>query len=203
MQCGTNNQLPRWGKVTKARNHEKNISFQKTGFVFSCFRGRSHAVTTTRAALVCGCAVVIMGGAACSSKPVEPAVTATPAAAASGTVPHGDHNPHHGGVVMMKGDLHYEVVLDTSGRAYQVYFTDAVREDLPASIASAVTLTIKRMREKDEPIPMAIDDNGESWVGRGREVRDPLETRATVTFTIAREPYSIDIPFAVPAAGSR
>jgi len=107
---------------------------------------------------------------------------------------------------MMKGDLHYEVVLDTSGRAYQVYFTDAVREDLPASIASTVTVTIKRTGEKDEPIPMAIDDTGESWIGRGREVRDPLETRATVTFTIAREPYSIDIPFVVPAApaaGSR
>jgi hypothetical protein len=145
-------------------------------------------------------ALVLTLLAACGSKPVERAGTATPADATSGTVPHGDHNPHHGGVVMMKGDLHYEVVLDKTGRAYQVYFTDAVREDLPASIASAVSLTIKRAGQPDEPIAMAIDDAGESWVGRGREVRDPLEAQARVAFTIAREPYSIDIPFVVPAA---
>jgi hypothetical protein len=135
---------------------------------------------------------------ACSSKPAEGTVTAAPAAAASGTVPHGDHNPHHGGIVMMKGDLHYEVVLDKSGGAYQVYFTDAVSEDLPASIASMVALTIKRPGEPGEPISMTIDDAGESWIGKGRAVRDPLNTWATVAFTIAHEPYSIDIPFDIP-----
>jgi len=101
---------------------------------------------------------------------------------------------------MMKGDLHYEVVLDKSGRSYQVYFTDAVREDLPASIASTVLLTIKRRGEQDEPIAMSIDDAGESWIGSGRAVWDPLKTNATVAFTIAREPYSIDMPFVIPSA---
>ena len=100
---------------------------------------------------------------------------------------------------MMKGDLHYEVVLDPSGRAYQVYFTDAVSEDLPASIASSVSVTIKRPKESDETISLAIDDAGERWIGRGREVTDPVKTTATVTFTIAQERYSIDIPFVVPA----
>src|SRR5262245_63650773 len=75
-----------------------------------------------------------------------PPSTAAPAAAATtstgSTTPHGDHNPHHGGVVLMKGDLHYEVVLDPSGKSYRVFFTDAVREELPASVASDVTLTI-------------------------------------------------------------
>jgi hypothetical protein len=155
-------------------------------FVFSCFRGGSAA------------ALIVL--TACNSAPRERTVTSAPAVAASGTVPHGDHNPHHGGVVMMKGDLHYEVVLDKTGRAYQVYFTDAVREDLPASIASAVTLTIKRPREADERIDMSIDDAGESWVGKGREVVDPQKTTASVAFTIAREPYSIDLPFVVPSA---
>jgi len=62
---------------------------------------------------------------------------------AGSAVPHGDHNPHHGGIVMMKGDdLHYEVVLDPSGREYRVYFTDAVREELPASVAADVVLTL-------------------------------------------------------------
>src|SRR2546427_733599 len=78
-----------------------------------------------------------------ASTAAAPAATAS--SAAGSTVPHGDHNPHHGGVVMMKGDdLHYEVVLDPAGRAHRVYFTDAVREELPASVASDVVLTIKR-----------------------------------------------------------
>ena len=128
--------------------------------------------------------------------------TGTPAAAAregSATgVPHGDHNPHHGGLVMMKGDLHYEVVLDPSGRS-QLFFTDAVREDLPASIASNVTLTLKRPGEPDETIALAIDDAGESWIGRGRDVSNPGKTTATIAFTIAREPYAIEIPFSAPS----
>jgi|SRR5437899_5855332 len=153
-----------------------------------------------RAGLRCACAVGLTASMACSSKPAERTVTAAPVLAAAGTVPHGDHNPHHGGIVMMKGDLHYEVVLDKSGRAYQVYFTDAVREDLPASIASVVALTIKRPGEPEEPISMTIDDAGESWIGKGRAVRDPLNTWATIAFTIAHEPYSIDTPFDIPPA---
>jgi hypothetical protein len=110
-------------------------------------------------------------------------------------VPHGDHNPHHGGVVMMKGDLHYEVVLDPNGH-HRVYFTDAVREDLPASIASTVTITIHHDHDGDEAIPLQIDDAGESWVGSGRLVSHPDRTTARVSFTVAGEPYWIDIPFA-------
>jgi len=163
--------------------------------VFSRFRAGSGNCIGLYA---CRIAVITSLGA-CSSKPADRTVTAAPASAAPGAVPHGDHNPHHGGIVMMKGDLHYEVVLDPSGRAYQVYFTDAVREDLPASIASSVSVTIKRPKESDETISLAIDDAGESWIGRGREVTDPGKTTATVAFTIAQERYSIDIPFVVPA----
>ena len=140
---------------------------------------------------------------ACGSRSSEGTVTAGgPAAAnaAPAAVPHGDHNPHHGGVVLMKGDLHYEVVLDATGRSHQLYFTDAVREDLPASIASSVTLTIKRPNDAAEVIALHIDDAGESWIGSGRAVKEPGKTVATVAFTIAHEPYSIDIPFAVPPA---
>lgn len=96
---------------------------------------------------------------------------------------------------MMKGDLHYEVVLDPTGRSYQLYFTDAVREDLPAATASRAQLTIKRPNEPEEIVALQIDDAGESWVGRGREVRHPDKTMAAVSFTIAGEPYSIDLPF--------
>jgi hypothetical protein len=111
--------------------------------------------------------------------------------------PHGDHTPHHGGIVMMKGDdLHYEVVLDPAGRGYSVYFTDAVRDELPASVASNVELTIKRPGGADEHVALRIDDTGESWVGSGQPVADPTETTARVGFTIRNEPYWIDLPFA-------
>ena len=111
-------------------------------------------------------------------------------------MPHGDHNPHHGGVVMMKGDdLHYEVVLDPAGRAHRVYFTDAVREELPASVASDVVLTIKRRSPPDERIAMQIDEAGESWVGRGQPVANPATTTARLAFSIRHEPYWIDLPF--------
>jgi hypothetical protein len=139
--------------------------------------------------------------ASCSRTPAAPPVARTAAAStatpASGSIPHGNHNPHHGGVVLMKGDdLHYEVVLDPTGRAHRVYFTDGVREDLPASIASEVVVTIHRPGAADERIALQIDDAGESWVGSGREVTNPAATGARVAFTIRQEPYWIDLPFA-------
>ena len=88
---------------------------------------------------------ILVFSAACGGTPParSPAGSAAPAAL-EGTATHGDHNPHHGGVVLMKGnDLHYEVVLDAPGRAHHIYFSDALREELPASIASDVVLTIK------------------------------------------------------------
>jgi hypothetical protein len=133
----------------------------------------------------------------------ERATVAAPAMVAAATVPgaggqpppHGDHNPHHGGVVLMNGDLHYEVVLDPAGRSHRLFFSDAVREDLPASIASSVALTIRRAGAADEPIPMQIDSAGESWAGSGRTVTDPAMTTVRVAFTIKGEPYWIDVPF--------
>jgi len=100
----------------------------------------------------------------------------------------------------MKGDLHFEVVLDPTGSSHHVYFTDAIRDELPASVASSVTLTIRRKKASEETIPLQIDDSGESWIGKGRAVRDPETTEASVAFTIAGEPYAIDIPFAAPGA---
>src|SRR5258707_8905728 len=142
---------------------------------------------------------VIACAAACRRAP-EPAPRATVAAVApnvpaASAVPHGDHNPHHGGVVMMKGDMHYELVVDQAGRV-QLFFTDAVREDLPASIASAASVTLQGKDRADEPIRLQIDPNGESWIGAGRPVADRANTTAKVSFTIRNEPYSIDLPLA-------
>jgi len=97
---------------------------------------------------------------------------------------------------MMKGDdLHYEIVLDPGGRAHRVYFTDAVREDLPASVASDVVLTIRRPRAAEERIAMQIDEAGESWIGSGGPIDAPSATTVRVAFTIRGEPYWIDLPF--------
>jgi len=147
-----------------------------------------------------GVAVVLMVAAIACRAPEErtlPAAAARPAPTGgpgTSAVPHGDHNPHHGGIVMMKGDLHYEVVVDASGRAHEVFFTDAVRDDLPASIASSATLTIRRPGAPDEVVPLHIDDAGERWIGSGHEVRDRAKTTVGVAVTIHGEPYSIDLP---------
>ena len=143
-------------------------------------------------------AAAVTGCRAPAAQPPAPpeASVATSAPAVTSAVPHGDHNPHHGGVVMMKGDdLHYEVVLDPAGRAHRVYFTDAVREELPASVASDVVLTIKRPSPPDERIAMQIDEAGESWIGRGQPVANPAATTARLAFSIHHEPYWIDLPF--------
>jgi hypothetical protein len=144
-------------------------------------------------------AVFALAAASCGETPAAqpPVVQAAQASAppsASGAAPHGDHNPHHGGIVMMKGDnLHYEVVLDPAGRAHRVYFTDAVREDLPAAIASDVVLTVRRPGAAEERIPLQIDDAGESWVGSGRPIAGATTVR--VAFSIEHESYWIDLPF--------
>ena len=140
--------------------------------------------------------VVVTACRRSTPSPVPAQTAAAPASSTAASVPHGDHNPRHGGVVLMKGDLHYEVVLDPTGRSHRVYFTDAVREELPASVASDVVVTIQRPSLPAEPIPMQIDDTGESWIGSGQPVAAPANTTARVAFSIGHEPYWIDIPFA-------
>jgi len=145
--------------------------------------------------------VLVFALAACGRHEPPPVDTVPARSRVPAPVPHGDHNPHHGGVVMMKGeDLHYEVVLDPSGRSHQVFFSDAMREDLPASIATDVSITLKRPSVDDERITLAIDDAGESWIGHGTPVSDPDRTTARVAFAIRGESYWIDLPFLQPPA---
>lgn len=44
--------------------------------------------------------------------------------------PHADHEPRHGGVVTMSGELHVEVVVSPSGGVF-LYASDAVRKPIP------------------------------------------------------------------------
>ena len=126
-----------------------------------------------------------------------PVLAAQPAATAStsgaSAVPHGDHNPHFGGIVLMNGDLHFEVVLGKDGR-HRVYFSDALRNELPAATASGVTVTLAQKGQPAETVALHIDDSGESWVGSGASVADPAAS-ARIAYTAYGKPYFIDVPF--------
>jgi hypothetical protein len=135
--------------------------------------------------------------AACGSPPaaVVPAAVKPPADAQhSGiTTPHGDHTPHHNGIVMMNGDMHYEVVFDKTGK-HRVWFSDAVREELPASVASNVVMIVTRPMGAAETLAMTIDESGESWVAAGAPL-DESGTMVRLTYSVRGEPFEIEIPF--------
>lgn len=108
--------------------------------------------------------------------------------------PHMDHSPRHGGLVMMLGDLHYEVVLDPGGR-HRMYFTDATRAELPPYIASEVTIVITRREGDAEPLVARIDAEDGAWIAEGRQV-DDIGAVGRIDFTLkGQEPYWIDLPF--------
>ncbi|MGE3521079.1 MAG: hypothetical protein AB7J63_19215, partial [Vicinamibacterales bacterium] len=140
-------------------------------------------------------------GDAASGGVAAPAGAATPDGTAppddgAGLMPHGDHNPHHGGVVYMYDDLHYEVVLDPNGH-HRLYFTDEAREDLPAAVAQSVTFVVERPHEQPESLNGAIDKQGESWILDGLPVAAP-DTSVRVAFVTKGSSYWIDVPFTLP-----
>jgi hypothetical protein len=146
--------------------------------------------------------LALTAGAGCSSDPqaaraAEPVAVAAAAADTGAAVPHGDHNPHHGGIVFMNGEIHFEVVLARNGR-HRIFFSDATRADLPASVASQVLLIVNRPGDSPETLAAQIDDAGESWRADGRPVAGG-EATARLSFVAAGEPYWIDMPF-MPAA---
>jgi hypothetical protein len=137
---------------------------------------------------------------AASPPPIAAAAAATPDASSAAT-PHGDHNPRFGGVVLMNGNLHFEVVLGRDGR-HHVYFSDAARAELPASYASDVSIVITPKTGSPQAVALRIDETGESWVGSGPPVTDP-DAVARVSYTIRGTPYWIDLPVATMPAVSR
>jgi len=134
---------------------------------------------------------------ACADVPSSTAEAASEAIAravpSEGAMAHGDHEPHHGGTVYMYKDVHYEVVLSPEGR-HRLYFTDSVREDLPASAAARVSLNIQRPAFTPEALTGTIDEHGESWRLDGAPVTT-AGTTVRVTFDLNGETYWIDVPF--------
>jgi hypothetical protein len=142
--------------------------------------------------LLIAAAALVGPNVACDREPGAEAATAVPGVVQ--TAAHGDHTPRYGGVVFMHGDLHFEVVLATHGR-YRVYFSDATRAELPASVASDVTVTITSGGADGRLLRASIDEAGESWIVEDRPIGDPLAT-ARISFVSGGGPYFIDIPFA-------
>ncbi|MEZ5418886.1 MAG: hypothetical protein R2708_16310 [Vicinamibacterales bacterium] len=151
----------------------------------------------------------VIAAAACNSQPAAPAARPAPApaeapGAAAGdpqhqglTEPHGDHSPHKGGMVLMNGDVHYEVVFSRDGR-HRIWFSDAVRAELPASVARDVTMIISRPDKPDEVLTLAIDETGESWVADGQPVPEN-DAYVKITYSLTGEPHEVEIPFVIQA----
>jgi hypothetical protein len=149
-------------------------------------------------ALVLVCSGALLAGCSTPAPPAaEPAPKPKDAQHANITTPHGDHSAHHGGMVLMNGEVHYEVVLDRGGK-HRIWFSDAVREDLPASQAAKVTMVVIRKGAPEETLALTIDESGESWVAAGQPVV-PGDVTVKVSYVLGGEPFEIEIPFTLPA----
>jgi hypothetical protein len=104
-----------------------------------------------------------------------------------------DHPAKHGGVMFASGPFDLEFVLQGKGR-YAVYFNTAAGEELPASTASGVTVSIKRSAGPAEAVPLRIDDAGESWLGAGSPSDAPTVS-ARVSYRFRGKPEEADVPF--------
>lgn len=112
------------------------------------------------------------------------------------TAPHGDHTAHKGGLVFMNGDVHYELVMRANGR-HEVWFSDSMRNELPATVVRGVTLVVTRPAEAVETLQLSVDENGESWRAAGRPVTTDAAMIA-VQFSLDGQPHTVEVPF-VPA----
>lgn len=109
---------------------------------------------------------------------------------------HGDHAPRYGGYVFMHGDLHFEVVLTAEGE-HRIYFSDAMRSELPAAVAEDVRISIRRTGEEGdelEPLRPRIDEFGEAWIASSRPIESD-DSVAIVYFRFEGSPYEIEVPF--------
>jgi hypothetical protein len=123
---------------------------------------------------------------------VATAQNVSPASDSAWALAHYDHRPRQGGLVLMNGDTHFEVVLDNQG-SYSVYFSSGVRTPLPATVASEVRIAVIPSGRSRETIAMEADPTNSHWVGRGTPIDDP-NAIVRVGYTADTTPYWIDVP---------
>jgi hypothetical protein len=97
----------------------------------------------------------------------------------------------------MNGDVHYEVVFDRKGR-HEIWFSDAMRSDLPASVATAVTMEVARPGAPPEMLKLSIDDTGEAWLAQGRPI-DGEDVMVKVRYALQGVPHEIEVPVVASA----
>jgi hypothetical protein len=139
---------------------------------------------------------LIVAATGCSREKDPPRTAINPADSGGAPVSgmaHGNHNPKYGGVVLMNGDLHFEVVANADGH-YALYFSDAARQELPASSVSGVTLGIKRPGFRVETVDMKINDTGESWIGASGSV-DDRNTDIYISYSFQGNRCTSSMPF--------
>jgi len=113
-----------------------------------------------------------------------------------GDATHGDHNPKFGGLVLMYGILHFEIVARPEG-AIQLHLSDGMRTPMPATTVSDVTVEVEREGGRYEGIPMAISEAGDYWQGNSDDTLDDREaTTLHLAFVAFGEPYIYALPLA-------
>lgn len=108
---------------------------------------------------------------------------------------HGDHNPAHGGLVLMYGDLHFEVVAREAG-GLELHLSDAMRAELPALTVSDVTIEVERKGEGFEPIAMTVSKAGDHWQGPSRALDALEDTKVHLAFVAFGEALVYALPLA-------
>ena len=81
---------------------------------------------------------------------------------------------------------------------HRLYFSDAMRGELPAAVVEEVRITIRRTSEDGteelEPLSPRIDEFGEAWIAAGRPIEGD-DTVGIVYFRFEGAPYEIESPF--------
>ena len=93
---------------------------------------------------------------------------------------------------MMFLELHFELVVPDEG-GVQLYYSDAMRMELPAAVVSDVAIEIEREDYEIESVPMQISDSGDHWMGSSKPVVNPGSI-VRVAFLFQGEPFVLDIP---------
>lgn len=120
-------------------------------------------------------------------------LTAIPALAfGHGEETHGNHDAKHGGFVMMFLEMHFELVVGEEG-GVQLYYSDPMRNDLPASVVADVTVEIERENKSIEFVPMIMSVAGDFWEGSSESLNSEKDI-VRVGFLFQGEPFVLDIP---------